>query len=110
MVGSLQETWLNVGYDHQNISPTWPATVTLAGVTVPAIATPYYSSGHVLEYMHFHRGADRLNIACQIASALTHIHLNGVVHGNVCPVSFALILWRQCLCLTSIPSLIDVGF
>jgi serine/threonine protein kinase len=87
MIGRLQITWSTVGHEHEYISPTWPATVTSEGSGVPAIATPYHRNGNVLEYLHRHCGADRLNIVCQTASALAYIHSKNVIHGNVCPVS-----------------------
>ena len=88
MVGILQDHWSGVGYDHMYISPTWTASLTKAGHTVPALATPFYRNGNIFDYVRLYPNADRLNLVCQAASALAHIHSKGVVHGNICPVSF----------------------
>jgi hypothetical protein len=86
MVNKLQEGWSTVGHDHEHISPAWPASLTLAGHTVPAIVSPYHRYGDVLKYLGRHPNINRLDLVCQAASALTYIHLKGVIHGNVCPV------------------------
>ncbi|KIM85771.1 hypothetical protein PILCRDRAFT_816977 [Piloderma croceum F 1598] len=85
MVGRLQTAWSTVGHDHEYISPTWPATVTSAGFVVPAITTPYYHNGNVLQYVRRNPNVDRLGIIFQTACALAYIHSKGVIHGNVCP-------------------------
>jgi serine/threonine protein kinase len=84
----LQVRWLTVGYDHDYISPTWSVSVNVRGLDVPAIVTPYYRNGNALEYLLLHPSTDCLDIIYQAASALAYIHSKGVVHGNVCPVSF----------------------
>ena len=100
MVGRLQTAWSTVGYDHEHISPTWPATVTSAGFVVPAITTPYYRNGNVLQYVGRNPNVDRLDIAFQAACALAYIHSKGVIHGNVCPVRLTSDqpCLRPCLC------------
>lgn len=87
MVNMLQERWSIIGHDHEYISPTWSASLGTGVYTVPAIAVPYYCNGNIFSYVHLHPGVDRLNIACQAANAFAYIHLNDVVHGNICPVS-----------------------
>ena len=77
---------MTIGQDHAHIPPTWPGSLTLAGYAVPAIVTPYHHNGNVLEYLGRRPSIDRLDLACQAASALTYIHLKGVTHGNICPV------------------------
>src|ERR1700727_2294034 len=89
MVDMLQERWWVVSYDHEYISPAWSASVVRAGHTVPAIATPYYGNGNIVKYVRVYPSADRLELVHQTASALVHIHSKNVVHGNICPVSFA---------------------
>ena len=86
MVNNLQQRWSTVGHDHENISPIWPGSLTLAGYTVPAIVSPYHHNGNVLEYLGRCPSINRLGLVCQAASALTYIHLKGVIHGNICPV------------------------
>lgn len=86
MVNTLQEGWSTVGY-HEYISPIWSASLTLENFVVPAIATPHYPNGNVLDYLGRYPSANRLNIVRQATSALAHIHSKGVVHGNFCPVS-----------------------
>jgi serine/threonine protein kinase len=102
MVDMLQDHWSGVGYDNIYISPTWTASVATAGHTVPALATPFYRNGNVFDYVRLHPDADRLDLLCQAASALAHIHSKGVVHGNICPVSFAfavlLVFWLRSDC------------
>ncbi|KIM85831.1 hypothetical protein PILCRDRAFT_817062 [Piloderma croceum F 1598] len=85
MVNALEDRWSIVGYDHRYISPTWSASVTRAGHTIPAIATPYYRNGNIFDYIRLHPSVDRLDIMYQASSAFTHIHLKNVVHGNICP-------------------------
>jgi hypothetical protein len=58
----------------------------LAEHMVPAIVSPYHRNGNVLEYLGRCPSIDRLDLVCQTASALTYIHLKGVIHGNICPV------------------------
>ena len=53
---------------------------------VPAIVSPYHRNGNVFEYLGRCPSIDRLELVCQAASALTYIHLKGVIHGNICPV------------------------
>ena len=89
MVDMLQERWSVVGYNHKYISPIWSASVATAGYTVPAIAAPYYCNGNIINYVRFHPSADRLDFVRQTASALVHIHSKDVIHGDICPVSFA---------------------
>jgi serine/threonine protein kinase len=89
MVNTLQNDWSTVGHEHEHISPTWPGSLVLAGFTVPAVVTPYHSNGNILEYSGRHPSVDRLNLVCQAASALVHIHSKGIVHGNISPVRFA---------------------
>jgi hypothetical protein len=89
MVGILQERLSVVGYNHEYISPIWSASVATAGYAVPAIATPYYCSGNIVSYVRLHSSTDRLDLVRQTANALGHIHSKNVVHGNICPVSFA---------------------
>ena len=89
MVNKLQEGWSTVGHDHKHISHTWTASLALAGHTMPAIVTPYHNNGNVLNYLSRRSSVDRLDLVRQVASALAYIHLKGVVHGNVCPVSLA---------------------
>jgi hypothetical protein len=89
MVEMLQECWSAIGYDHKHISPIWPASVAATGHTVPAIATPYYCNGNIVNYIRFHPSADCLDLVHQTASALVHIHSKDVIHGDICPVSFA---------------------
>jgi hypothetical protein len=86
MVNNLQQRWSTVGHDHENISPTWPGSLTLAEHMVPAIVSPYHRNGNVLEYVGRRPSIDRLDLVCQAASALTYIHLKDVIHGNICPV------------------------
>jgi serine/threonine protein kinase len=88
MVNVLQERWSVVGYDHEYISPTWSASVVTAGYTVPAIATPYYCNGNIINYTRLHPSADRFELVRQTAGALVHIHSKDIVHGDMCPVSF----------------------
>jgi serine/threonine protein kinase len=89
MIGRLQTAWSTVCHDHEYIAPTWPATVTSAGYVVPAITTPYYRNGNVLQYVRRNPNVDRLDIVFQAACALAYIHSKGVIHGNVCPVRLA---------------------
>jgi tRNA A-37 threonylcarbamoyl transferase component Bud32 len=86
----LQEREAAVGYAHENISLIWPASVAMAGHTVPAIATPYYCNGNIVDYVRLHPSANRLDLVRQIASALAHIHSKDVIHGDICPVSVCL--------------------
>ena len=90
MVDMLQECWSAVGYDQKHISPTWSASVATAGHTIPAVVTPYYGNSNIVNYVCLHPSADRLGLVRQTASALVHIHLKDVVHGDICPVSFCL--------------------
>jgi len=87
MLNILDKIGLTLGRNHENISPTWTASVELSEFRVPAIATPYYSNGNILEYVCRHPSANKFNLVCQTVSALAYIHSKGVVHGNVCPVS-----------------------
>jgi hypothetical protein len=87
MVGVLQEQWLTVGYYHEHISPIWSASVAILGRALPAIATPYYGNGNIVNYVRLHPSANRLDLVRQTASALAHIHSKDVIHGDVCPVS-----------------------
>jgi len=86
----LQEHWSAISYDHKHISPTWSASVAIAGHTVPAIATPYYCNSNIINYDCLHPSMNHLGLVCQTASALVHIHSKDVVHGDICPVSFCL--------------------
>jgi serine/threonine protein kinase len=79
-----------VGYDHKYISPIWSASVAMSGYIIPAIATPHCCNGNINSYVRFHPSANRLNLVRQTASALVHIHSKDIVHGDICPVSFAL--------------------
>jgi serine/threonine protein kinase len=90
MVNMLQERWSVVGYDHEYISPTWSASVVTEGHTVPAIATPYYCNGNIINYVRFHPSVDRFALVGQTASALVRIHSKDIVHGDICPVRFYL--------------------
>ena len=87
MVNDLEKIWSTVGYRHEYISPTWPASLSSAGSTTSAIVTPYYRNGSILEYAHRNPSHDYFHIVLQLASVLAYIHSKGVVHGNVCPVS-----------------------
>jgi hypothetical protein len=89
IVDMLQERGSAVGYDHEYISPIWPASVATAGHTVPAIATPYYGNGNIVNYVRLHPSVDRLDLVRQTAGALVHLHSKDIIHGNICPVSFA---------------------
>jgi serine/threonine protein kinase len=84
----LQERESAVDYDHKYISPIWPASIAMAGHTVPAIATPYYCNSNIINYVRVHPSADLLDLVHQTASALVHIHSKDIVHGDICPVSF----------------------
>jgi hypothetical protein len=90
MVGMLQERWAAIGYVHEYISPIWPASVAVVGYTVPAIATPYYGNGNIVNHVRVHPSANCLDLVRQTASALMHIHSKDVIHGDICPVSFCL--------------------
>jgi serine/threonine protein kinase len=90
MVDMLQEHWSVVSYNHKYISPTWSASVVRAGHTVPAIATPYYCNGNIINYVRFHPSVDRLALVRQTASALVRIHSRDIVHRDICSVSFCL--------------------
>ncbi|KIM72630.1 hypothetical protein PILCRDRAFT_829641 [Piloderma croceum F 1598] len=90
IVDMLQERESVVDYAHEYISPIWPASIAMAGYTVPAIATHYYCNGNIINYVHLHRTADRLDLVRQTASALMHIHSKNIVHGDMCPVSFCI--------------------
>jgi len=85
MVDILQESWLTIGHENEYISLTWPGTVTSGGSIAPAIVTPWYRNGNLLEYALLCPSMNRLDIVYQVASALAYIHSKGVVHGNVCP-------------------------
>ncbi|KIM81282.1 hypothetical protein PILCRDRAFT_8950 [Piloderma croceum F 1598] len=85
IVDMLQERESAVGYDHKHISPIWLAPVVMAGGTVPAIATPYYCNGNIINYVRLHPRVDCLELACQTSSALAHIHSRDIVHGDICP-------------------------
>jgi serine/threonine protein kinase len=85
----LQDRESAVGYDHKYLSPSWSASIVMAGHTVPAIATPYYGNGNIINYVRLHPSADCFKLVHQTASALVHIHSKNIVHGDVCPVSFA---------------------
>ena len=83
----FDKSWLIFGYNYENISPTWAASVKLSDFTIPAIATPYNCNGSILEYVCRYPRADKFDLVCQAINALTYIHSTGAVHGNVCPVS-----------------------
>jgi len=87
MVDILQESWSTIGHENEYISLTWPGTVTSGESIAPAIVTPWYRNGNLLEYALLCPTMNRLDIVYQVASALAYIHSKGVVHGNVCPVS-----------------------
>ncbi|KIM81277.1 hypothetical protein PILCRDRAFT_821747 [Piloderma croceum F 1598] len=80
IVDMLQDRESAVGYDHKYISPIWSA-----GNTVPAIATPYYGNGNIVNYVRFHPSTDRFELVRQTASALVHVHSKDIVHGDMCP-------------------------
>jgi serine/threonine protein kinase len=84
----LQDRESAVGYTHKYISPIWSASIAMGGHTVPAIATPCYCNGNIIDYVRFHPNADCLELVWQTASALAHIHSKDIVHGDICPVSF----------------------
>jgi serine/threonine protein kinase len=86
----LQQIWSTVGHEHENISAIWPGSMVLTKHTVPAIVTPLYRNGNVLDYLGRHPNVDPLKIVSQAASALAYIHSKGVMHGNFCPVSLFL--------------------
>ena len=90
MVRMVQQIWLTVGHDHEHIAPIWQASVSSAESTLPAIVTPYYHNGNILEYARSKPNLDLLEIVYQTASALSYIHSKGGLHGNFCPVSFSL--------------------
>ena len=87
IVDMLHDHEWAVGYAHEYISPIWSTSVAMGRYTVPAIATPYCCNGNIINYVHFHPGADSLEFVCQIASTLAHIHSMDIVHGDICPVS-----------------------
>jgi serine/threonine protein kinase len=93
----LQKRESAAGYDHDHISPFWSASVTTAEHTVPAIATPYYGNGNLIDYVRVHPSVDSLDLLRQTASALVHIHSKNIIHGDICPVSFALDVLGFCL-------------
>ncbi|KIM81275.1 hypothetical protein PILCRDRAFT_8942 [Piloderma croceum F 1598] len=84
IVDMLQDRESAVGA-HEHISPIWSASVVMAGYTVPAIATPYYGNGNIINYVRFHPSADRFELVRQTASTLVHIHSKDIVHGDICP-------------------------
>ena len=88
MVRMLQDIRLTVGHDHEHIAPVWQASVSSAESTLPAIVTPHYRNGNVLEYARGKPDSDFLEMVYQAASALSYIHAKGDIHGNFCPVSF----------------------
>ena len=90
---------------HPNICPNWQ--LASFNESIPAIATPRFKNGNVLDFSRQHPSFDKLAIVRplplrlvnmhvtlsiqvhQVASAVTYIHAKDVVHGNIIPVCFS---------------------
>lgn len=84
----LQEMWLGAGETHPHIAPMWLASVTQWLFTVPAIVMPFYSNGNILQYVRRFPDVDKMHLVCLFSSAIAYLPSKGIVHGNVCPVSY----------------------
>jgi hypothetical protein len=87
---------------HPNICPNWQ--LTSFDESIPAIATPMFNNGNVLDFTRQHPSFGKLAIVRllplgvvnihvtlsiqvqQVASAVTYIHAKDIVHGNIIPV------------------------
>lgn len=58
--------------------------------SVPAIISPLYEHGNVFNYVRQYVGANKKQLARQVAMGLAYAHSCGIIHGNVCAVSLAL--------------------
>jgi serine/threonine protein kinase len=87
MLNILDKSWITIGHHHENISPTWAASMEVSGLIIPAVTTPYYCNGNILDYVCHNPRAEKFDLVCQVISALAYIHSKGTVHGNICPVS-----------------------
>lgn len=75
---------------NQFIAPMLVGSVTLDGMTIPAIVTPLYGYGNVSEYVCQHPSVNKRELVLQIALGLAYVHSLGETHGNMCVVSLLL--------------------
>lgn len=71
------------------IAPMLLGFMTLGGMTIPAIVTPFYEWSNVSEYVRQHLGVDKKELAREIAVGMAYAHFVGAIHGNLCVVSLA---------------------
>ncbi|CAE6538590.1 unnamed protein product [Rhizoctonia solani] len=67
-------------YQHQNILPVLGFAVFGADL---GMVSPWMSNGCVTDYVTRHPYCDRLLLCTQLAQAITYLHENNVVHGDI---------------------------
>lgn len=87
VIQTLNTQSLNHRLAHDNLEPFRIVYITNMGISLPAIVTSWYENKDVLEYIRRNPEVDKLAMAYQTASALCYLHGQGIVHGNIYPVS-----------------------
>ncbi|KAJ7111874.1 kinase-like domain-containing protein, partial [Mycena epipterygia] len=70
--------------DHPNILPFLGISLDL-GLS-PALVSPLCVSGPIMKYLHHNKKdpKEKLQMAIGVANGLAYLHLEGIVHGNLC--------------------------
>ncbi|KIM78263.1 hypothetical protein PILCRDRAFT_824481 [Piloderma croceum F 1598] len=75
------EAW--TALNHPNITPFFGICFDFDSPGVPSLIAPYYRNGNILNYTKQNPEVDKLSLITQVANALSHLHSQSIIHGNV---------------------------
>ncbi|KIM71468.1 hypothetical protein PILCRDRAFT_830315 [Piloderma croceum F 1598] len=75
------EAWTAV--NHPNITPFFGICFDFNSPGVPSLIVPYYRHGNILNYTKQNPNVNKLSLITQVADALSHLHSQSIIHGNV---------------------------
>jgi len=68
---------------HSHITPLFGISLDFDRPDTPCLVFPYYNNGNIMDYLKTHPDIGKLPLITQIANALSYLHDQSVIHGDI---------------------------
>jgi len=85
IIHTLQARLSGTSISHEHLEPFRVIYTIESGTPIPAIVTLWHQNRDILHYIRHNPGTDKLALIYQVLCAMSYLHSEGIVHGNIYP-------------------------